>query len=227
MAIAPKEKHSSPFFARQQRLTHLGCVRCHQRDSDRSPPIESIGSTLGGASLQAVPFQRTPRLSYPLQKYERKHIHSVVKDGIQGLRTSNYTYRMPSFADEADVIVQALAEGDGESLTEVETPVRKIDDPTLGPLTGPQLVGFQGYGCVSCHVWNGKQLADPDPGAVGTDLTRVNGRIRRDWFDRYLEGPMRFHPGTPMPAIFQKGKNAQLTTVLDGDPTKQRDPLWS
>src|SRR5262245_19751789 len=31
LAIAAKEKHPSPFAARQRRLAQLGCVRCHQR----------------------------------------------------------------------------------------------------------------------------------------------------------------------------------------------------
>jgi hypothetical protein len=70
-------------------------------------------------------------------------------------------------------------------------------------------------------------LSEADPGAVGTELTRVPGRIRRDWFDRYLEGPARFHPGTPMPSIFSRGQPASLSSVLDGDPRKQREALWS
>src|SRR5205809_2501574 len=76
-------------------------------------------------------------------------------------------------------------------------------------------------------MWNGQSLADTDPGAIGPDLTKVAGRIRREWFDRYLEGPARIHPGTPMPSIFAKGKPATLATVLDGDSTKQKDALWS
>ena len=44
---------------------------------------------------------------------------------------------------------------------------------TLATLAGPELVGSQGYGCISCHVWNGRQLAPADPGAVGPDLTKA------------------------------------------------------
>ncbi len=69
--VAVREKHPSPFASRQRLLDHLGCVRCHQRDSDRPPPIEAIGSTLGGGWLTYVPFQRTPRLTYPQQKFTR------------------------------------------------------------------------------------------------------------------------------------------------------------
>ncbi len=134
---------------------------------------------------------------------------------------------MPSFGHDAEAVVQALAEGDGELPAGPEATERKPADPTLGSLAGPRLVGFQGYACVSCHVWKGQMFSEPDPGAVGTDLTRVAGRLRRDWFDRYLDGPARAHPGTPMPSIFTKGQPASLASVLDGDPRKQKDALWS
>jgi glucose/arabinose dehydrogenase len=134
---------------------------------------------------------------------------------------------MPAFGPEAETILQALAESDGELPTGSDTPEKQPADPTLGSLAGPSIAGFQGYGCVSCHVWGGKQLSGPDPGAVGTDLTRVAGRIRRDWFERFLEGPARFHPGTPMPTIFEKGKPSQLRSILDGDPVRQKEALWA
>jgi mono/diheme cytochrome c family protein len=227
LSIADREKHPSPFQVRQEALLRAGCIRCHQRDSERQPPIEETGSTLGGAYHQYLPFQRTPRLTYAHEKYTRAHLLQAVRDGVSGLRPSRYTYRMPPYGPEAAALVRALAEADG-ALPEDSDPAERVAaDPTLGPLNGPALVGFQGYACVSCHVWNGRQLSESDPGAVGPDLTRTIGRIRRDWFDRYLENPLRAHPGTPMPAIFPRGSPAPLRTVLDGDPTQQREALWS
>ena len=106
------------------------------------------------------------------------------------------------------------------------TPSPPVTDPTLGTLSGPILVGSQGYGCISCHVWDGRQLSQPDPGAVGPDLTRLVGRIRRDWFDRFLEDPIRSYPNTPMPAIFPHGNRASIATIVDGDPARQKEALW-
>jgi len=223
---AAKEKHPAPFAVRQRQFQQAGCLRCHQRDSDSPPPIEAVGSTMGGSLLEVVPFQRTPRLNDPLQKYTRAHLVRAVREGVSGLRASHYTYRMPAFGAAAETLVQALAEGDGE-LPVGEDPTDPVSkDPTLGPLVGPRLAGFQGYACVSCHVWQGRQLSQQDPVAVGPDLTRLNGRIRKEWFENYLENPARAHPGTPMPAVFMRGKPA-LLSALDADPARQKEALWS
>lgn len=225
--VARHEKHLSPFADRQNRLARAGCVKCHQRDSDRPPPIEDIGSTLGGAFLQEVPYMRTPRLTNPHQKFTRAHLASSVREGVSGLRWSRFSYRMPAFGADASELLQAIAESDGELVTETDPLEAAVADPTVATLYGAQLTGFQGYACASCHVWNGKLIGSPDPAATGPDLTRTAGRIRRDWFDRYLESPMRFHPGTPMPGVFPHGRPAMLGSVLDGDPAKQKDALWA
>jgi cbb3-type cytochrome oxidase cytochrome c subunit/glucose/arabinose dehydrogenase len=224
--VANRERHPSPFEARQRQLERAGCLRCHQRDTDRAPPIEQVGSTLGGSLLEQVPFQRTPRLTYPHQKYTRAHLIAAVREGISGLRSASYSYRMPAFGHDAESLVQALAEGDGELTAGSDPSAQTPIDPTAASLGGPTLAGFQGYACVACHVWNGKLLSPADPGAVGPDLTRVAGRIRRDWFDRFVEDPARSHPGTPMPSIFAHGKPASLSTIFDGDPLRQKDALW-
>src|SRR5262249_42374490 len=92
LPVAARERHPSPFADRQRLLQHLGCVRCHQRDSDRLAPLDAAGSTLGGAWLQYVSFQRAPRLSFPCQKFTRAHLRAAVRDGVQGLRPGQYTY---------------------------------------------------------------------------------------------------------------------------------------
>jgi cytochrome c551/c552 len=227
LKAASRERHPSLFADRQRLLKRAGCVQCHARDSDRPPPIEVAGSTLGGAFLQDLPFQRTPRLTNPHQKYQASYLVQAVRDGVSGLRSARYSYRMPAFGKEAEVLAQALAEADGELLAGPPNPAPPPADPTLGPGTGPALVGFQGYACVSCHVWNARLLSTADPGAIAPDLTRIPGRIRREWFNRFLEGPARFLPGTPMPTIFQHGQPASLSSVLDGDAVRQRDALWA
>ncbi len=227
LAVAGAENHPSAVEDRRRLLDRAGCVRCHQHDTDRAPPLERVNSTLGGARQEAVPFQRTPRLNGLFQKYRRTHLRSAIREGVSGMRPVHYTYRMPAFGPAATTLVRTLCELDGELPDETDPPERAVTDPTVATVAGLELVGFQAYACVSCHSWNGRLLSESDPGAIGPDLTRVVGRIRRDWFERFLDDPARSHPGTPMPAIFQRGKPATLRSVLDGNPGKQKDALWS
>jgi hypothetical protein len=226
LAVAGQEKWPSPAAVRRRQLERAGCARCHQRDSSGPPPLEEIGRSLGGGFLQTLPYQRTPRLTDPHRKLTWAYLRASVREGVSGSQPPEYTYRMPAFGPEAEALVQAIAEADGELLDGADPPQRPAADPTLGSLAGPELVGSQGYGCISCHLWAGQQLATTDPGAAGPDLTRLVGRVRRDWFDRFLEDPSRSYPGTPMPAIFPRSRPASLASVLDGNPARQRDALW-
>ncbi|GIW92883.1 MAG: hypothetical protein KatS3mg110_0924 [Pirellulaceae bacterium] len=230
---AAGEHDQAHFYRRQRQLGRFGCERCHQRDSDEPPPIEQIGATLGGAWLQRIPYQRTPRLPYVFHRLEHDYLATTVAGGIQQTARPQLTYRMPAFGHFSPIVLRALAEGDGEQIRGDRVLVddgqesSSQKDPTAGSLYGPELVGFQGYACISCHAWKGKMLADPDPGAVAPDLVRTAGRVRRWWFDRILESPARLCPRTAMPAVLPRGKPALLEHLLSGDTLLQKDALWS
>src|SRR5262245_40936141 len=134
LEVSDKEKHPSPFADRQRQLAQAGCVQCHQRDNDRPPPIEAAGSRLGGAFLQELPFQRTPRLTNPHQKLTAVYLARTVREGSPGLRGPRFSYKMPAFGPDADALAQALAEADGELLPEADPSAAAPGDPTLGTL---------------------------------------------------------------------------------------------
>ncbi len=223
LAVSAKERHSSPFDARQQLLARSGCFQCHARDVEALSPLEEVGSKIADKDLGKVPGQRTPRLAGVLSKYQRSHLTAAIRDGVKSPR---YTYRMPAFGDKAQAIIQALAEADGELVDQPEAAAPPIANPELSA-QGPALVGTSGYSCVNCHLWKGKHLAAPEPGAAAPELTTVTHRIRRDYFDRWLDHPARIQPRTPMPQIFRKDQPALLASVLEGDPWRQKDALWS
>jgi len=224
--VAASERHESSFETGRRLLARSQCFRCHQGDSISPPPIETVGRTLWTPHLMRLPYQRTPRLTGASAKYTRQHLISSIRDGVSGIRPAWYSYKMPRYGEQADRIVEALAANDGAPLVEAPAAKAEIFEPTLS-MSGATLAGFEGYSCVSCHIWNGRELTSVDPGSVGPELTSLTGRIRRTWFDRWIENPARVHPGTPMPAFFQRGEPAPIRSVLNGEVSLQKEALWA
>ncbi|HLH28630.1 MAG TPA: hypothetical protein VKW77_06915, partial [Acidimicrobiales bacterium] len=226
LAVAAREVHPSDFERRRRDFARAGCLRCHALHSERPSPLEEVGSVQGGSGLELVPYLKTPRLGHAALKYDAEFLLRSVRDGVSEVRHSRYTYRMPAYGGGAEAFVRALIEADGDPLPAAAKPAEATADPTLGP-AGASLAGFEGYSCVSCHLWKGKSMAEPDPGAIAPELTTVTRRINREWFDRWLNEPSRVVPGTPMPQIFKVGRPATLGHLLEGDAQKQKDALWN
>ena len=73
-----------------------------------------------------------------------------------------------------------------------------VPKPTTALLAdGRTLTGKDGHGCIACHDISGVVGG----GTRGTDLALVPNRIRRDWFDRWMDNPQRLAPGTHLPAV--------------------------
>ena len=146
--------------ARAGRLRPLPPARQRPAAADRGDR-----QTLGGAFLQTIPFQRTPRLTNPHQKLTRSYLADAVREGVSGLRSPRVhaTGCRPS----ARTPTRWSRRWPRPTASCPPRPTRRrvpVADPTLGTLHGPELVGFQGYGCVSCHVWNGRAARPAGPG---------------------------------------------------------------
>ena len=210
---------------RQWKFDRAGCARCHARDHEGKSPLEEISGGLWTSHIARLPYLRTPPLTHALEKYTRDHVLRAVRDGVSGVRPSWYSYRMPHYGSHSEDLVRALAEQDGEWLEAPGEQVREAREELVS--AGLVLTGFEGYSCVACHLWKGRSFTEPDPAAVGPDLASVARRIRRGWFDRWLEDPQRYHPGTPMPSFFPRGGTPGQREILGGDAVLQRDALWS
>lgn len=222
----PAVANRSPGRAdRHWKFDRAGCARCHVRDREGKSPLEEISSELWTSHIARLPYLRTPPMTHALEKYTRDHVLSAVRDGVSGVRPGWYSYRMPHYGSHAEDLVRAIAERDGEWLEAPEKPSQETRAELVS--AGLALTGFEGYSCVACHLWKGRSFAEPDPAAVGPDLASVPRRIRRGWFDRWLEDPQRYHPGTPMPSFFPRGGTPGQLEILGGDSSRQREALWT
>ena len=221
---AARERHPSPPFEARRRLEAARCGQCHAHGGLGQSPLEEVGATLGGSNLERIPYLRAPRLLDPHEKYDHAHLLAAIRSGPGNVRGAAYTYRMPSFGDGAEALASALASRDGADPLLDAAPAASGDPTLLGP--GGTLVGFEGYSCISCHLWKGKFFHEPDPGSIGPELSTATRRLRRAWFDRWLGDPARFQPGTPMPQLLPLAERATLRNVLGGDSRHQGQAIW-
>jgi glucose/arabinose dehydrogenase len=134
--------------------------------------------------------------------------------------------RMPRFPlsdQEVDMLAARLA-----ALDRVPEEAARQREPLEPPgtaslhLTGSRLVTADGFGCTSCHPVGSALPSKAPLNARGPQLSQLGQRIRREWFDRFLNNPPRLIPRMEMPAV-----KVAVRGVLDDDVTQQLAALWA
>ena len=128
---------------------------------------------------------------------------------------------MPVFKSRATILARgfAMEHGCPTKSPEDEAPAPELSE--IGrKLSGPD----GGYDCLGCHGIGPKKATKVFEGP-GPNFKWVSGRIRKDYFVRWVNEPLRVEPRTKMPTYFKEGRS-QLTEILDGDAKKQIDAMW-
>jgi len=103
-----------------------------------------------------------------------------------------------------------------------------VADPTLGTQHGCGSRGSRVIRARRVSVETEADLGSPDPAATRPRPHAPHlARIRRDWFDRYLENADCASTRHADARRVSARQAATLTTVLDGDPRKQKEALWA
>jgi mono/diheme cytochrome c family protein len=198
-------------------LTTLNCYACHARD--RRGGIEGLRRdyfiTNGEVDL-GDEGRIPPHLNGIGAKLKTEAIGNVLWKG-DAVRPYMAT-RMPQFG-EANV--RTLP----ELFTKADLPQPPPAEPATNDIAarhGRQLVGTGGLSCIACHNFGGRASL----GIPAVDLTTVAGRLRPEWFQRYLLDPQALRPGTRMPTFWPNGV-ATNKDILGGDPKKQIDAIWA
>ncbi|HJN90955.1 MAG TPA: c-type cytochrome [Verrucomicrobiota bacterium] len=131
------------------------------------------------------------------------------------------TARMPAFPARAAGLASGLALLNGHPpVTPPEAPVNAAK-----AAIGRKLVSANGgFFCFSCHGIGGLKPAQVFD-AQGINLAQVGERLLPEYFQRWMQNPLRSDPQTKMPAYFSRGQSA-LFDVLDGDAERQIEALY-
>ena len=200
-------------------LDRLNCLGCHTRNGkDGLDPklVEklSVGLDPANANAEAV---SPPALTGVAEKLLALYIDGVL---LNNQRSRPWmSLQMPKFnPDNVRHLSKGLAALDGDR---PQTAAVSPDFDGKTAEAGRTLVGEKGFGCIKCH----DMLGIPSGGTRGPDLADVTARVNFEWYNRWMLDPQRIQPGTRMPTIFLNGQSPHKT-ILDGDPTKQREALW-
>ncbi|MFP6581021.1 MAG: cytochrome c [Candidatus Hydrogenedentota bacterium] len=203
----------------ESRLASLNCYACHERDGVGG--IESGRNPYFSATIEAD-LGDEGRIPPTLTGIGAK----LTENGLSSVLLSDGTVRpymatrMPQFGEENVAhLVDAFSKAD-KNPDALPIDVSGLEHHHRN-MYGRQLMGTEGFGCVSCHnLYGAKSLGIP-----AIDLATVPERIQPSWFKEYLLDPAELRPGTRMPTFFEDGKST-FRKVFGGDANKQIEALW-
>ena len=194
----------------------LNCVACHARED-----VQAVAGEHRALfhSLSPVDLGDEGELPPPLDRAGAKLSPAgwdAVLGGGDRFRPTLAT-RMPNFTRHAKRIRETFEAADADAV-----PAHEPDVSGRLVNAGRDLVGVEGFACVTCHSWGDKKSL----GVPGPDLTDMVKRLRPAWFHAWLRDPAGLRPGTRMPAFWAEGAAAR-EDILKGDATQQQDAVWA
>jgi len=200
----------------ESEFARLACSSCHARGESGGPGDErrSYFQVVGGLDL-GDEGRLPPGLDGVGAKLKEEWLSEVlVGDG----RVRPYMKtRMPHFGPAAEPLVELFTEVDAPQLD-----AREPEFSVAAVEAGKELVGTKGLGCIQCHTFGGHASL----GIPAVDLAGVHARIQPGWFRSLLMDPVALKMNTRMPAFWVEG-SSPVKSVLDGDPARQVDAIWS
>ncbi|TDJ67337.1 MAG: hypothetical protein E2O39_14970 [Planctomycetota bacterium] len=219
-ALANVAQLATP-LADEERLTRtlarMRCYACHRRQDvggthpERRPYFEILGDAELGDEGRLP-----PSLDHTGAKLWNATIAAVLTEA-QTVRPYMAT-RMPQFGAENVGFLADLFEALDATTEGMAEPAFSIEAVEAGR----KLVGTSGLGCIQCHTFAGY----PSLGVPAVDLATVHERSQPGWFRQLLLDPGALNMNTRMPEFWVDGKSP-VSDVLDGDPVRQIDAMWS
>jgi cytochrome c553 len=214
-------------------LAENNCFACHAREGAREavpllPPLLADKLTAVSKHYPELAPELPALMPPALDSVGDKLTDSALVESISRKGEPHRPYlrvRMPRFPlgnHDLQALVRhfidtdRIPQRDGNSTSLADQGCR--DRYTLA---GGRLVSSDGFGCTSCHAVGRVQPASDTINARGPDLLRLEQRIRRSWFDRWVRNPARIVPRMEMPSV-----QIPVSGVLGGKLDDQLNAVW-
>ena len=226
-----KDQSSGDVEVSGETLLHRrGCLNCHPRDGagGLQPVIARLLAGTSGAAARGEGWL-PPDLTAVGDKLQEDWLSRAVA-GEQPRRLPWLNVRMPRFRHserERKLLVEYFvqydripADGPGAATPLVTVPPEAIA-PAEWTRAGIALGGARGFSCVGCHRVGTHQPRGVALSTRGSDLHRIDQRLRPEYFQRWVKGPIRIVPNMEMPAFVRPAPG-----VLHEQLDHQLGALW-
>ncbi len=215
-------------FARRQ-FAALNCAACHDRDDKAAgftafaEEAHALAKRSGAVETEAEGqslSQDPPSLTWAGEKLRPEALLRLLAGRVPEPARPWLKVKMPGFGARAEGIASGLVLEHGLLPQKAAGP---SPDPDLAVL-GERLVSTEFFGCVACHAAGSTPAAAPF-GAPGINFSLVPGRLRAEYYHRWLDHPQRIEPQTKMPRFTGETGRSLQTEILDGDAHAQWDAI--
>ncbi|MDX1953744.1 MAG: c-type cytochrome [Verrucomicrobiota bacterium] len=218
-SIEAREQLARPVLQKDRiprTMAALNCYACHTRDGKGGANEERLNyfHVLGETDM-GDEGRIPPHLTQVGAKLKPQAIAEIL-NGTGSVRPYMAT-RMPNFGVEHTGALPELFDKVDSLGTVLPEPEYSIRESKLGR----RLAGSGGLTCISCHTFGDRKSL----GIPAVDLTKMAGRLKKEWFHRYLIDPAALRPGTRMPSFWPEGV-AVNRDILDGNTDQQINALW-
>ena len=211
--------HPAPIDELHRTLEQMNCTACHVNDGLGGVPGDlRLYFTSEGDEVDLGDEGRFPPLITDAgHKLTTSWLRRLL---LEGATSRPYmSARMPQFGEGVAHVPGALARVEG-LFPDTDATEPEVTDALVAD--GRSVMGRDSLGCVACHVYRDY----PPSGSPGLDITQFGERLRYEWYREFVADPMRYRPGTRMPA-FGRGGISTLKTLYDGDLAAQADAMWA
>ncbi|MCC7398469.1 MAG: c-type cytochrome [Planctomycetes bacterium] len=221
---APFRRAPMDFFSRH--VVADRCVACHGFDGEASvwARVSTLAATAASSPLpkdQDPVAQGVPALTWTGSKLQPSWIERFVT-GKEPSPRPWLTARMPVYQGHGAAMAKGLVREHGYgSQDEAPTPV-----DAQSAIFGERLVNQgTGFDCVLCHAL-GDRPARQVPEREGIELLTARGRLRHEYYTRWLADPPRLDADARMPRFADDKGRTNLLDVLGGDAAQQFEAIW-
>jgi hypothetical protein len=210
--------------AAERKFHSLRCDACHSRDGlpalldSTHAETQSLTAHIAGANEKLD--QSRPHMTFIGEMLQSSFTQSIIAGNLVSKPRPWLDMRMPAYSAHAASLSEGFARLHGIDPEEKTT---HASDPALIAIGKDLVSADKGFGCTTCHG-----LGSVKPTAAfevqGLYFEHAAQRLRREWYDRWMDNPGSVTPGTKMPQYAPGGESPN--PALEGNAAKQFDAIW-